>query len=94
MKPQWLSDARLIPDDVMSYLRKIAVHTVQEKGQSPEEIIKILGFDRSCIYDWLNRFREAGYDGLDTKKAPGSPARVTPDRDAWLKQVIDRKSVV
>jgi transposase len=88
MKPRWLSDARLIPDDVMSYLRKIAVHAVQEEGQSPEEVIKILGFDRSCIYDWLNRFREAGYDGLDTKKAPGSPARMTSDIDAWLKQVL------
>jgi hypothetical protein len=28
MKPTWLSDARLIPDEVMSYLRKIAVNAV------------------------------------------------------------------
>ena len=88
MKPQWLSDARLIPDDVMSYLRKIAVRAVQENGYSPEDVIKVLGLDRSCIYDWLKRFREAGYDALDTQKAPGSAARVRPDIEVWLKRVI------
>ena len=43
MKPDWLSDGRLIPDEVMSYLRKIAVHAVEEMGCSPEDVIKILG---------------------------------------------------
>ncbi|WP_157726415.1 hypothetical protein [Imhoffiella purpurea] len=47
MKPKWLSDARLIPDDVMSYLRKIAVRAVEESGYSPEDVIKIFGFSRS-----------------------------------------------
>ena len=88
MKPQWLSDARLIPDEVMNYIRKIGVHAVEENGESPEEVIKILGFHRSCIYDWLKRFRESGYDGLDTQKAPGSPPLVTPEIEAWLKWVI------
>ncbi|MEA1052686.1 hypothetical protein U5801_23160 [Lamprobacter modestohalophilus] len=32
MKPDWLSDARLIPDEVMSYIRKIAVNAVKEKN--------------------------------------------------------------
>jgi hypothetical protein len=32
MKPEWLSDARLIPDDVMDDLQKIAVHAVEEHG--------------------------------------------------------------
>jgi len=94
VKPHWFLDARLIPDDVMSSLRKIAVRAVQEDGYSPEDVIKILGLNRSCIYDGLNRFKEAGYDGLDTQKAPGSPARVTPDREAWLKQVILECSVI
>jgi len=88
MKPKWLSDARLIPDEVMSYLRKIAVHAVHENGYSPEDVIKIFGFSRSGIYDWLKRFREHGYAGLDTKKAPGSPASVTEEMDAWLKRIV------
>lgn len=88
MKPDWLSDARSIPDDVMSYLRKIAVHAVEENHHSPEDVIKVLGFSRSIIYDWLNRYQEDGYAGLDTKKAPGSPPIVTDEMDEWLKQTI------
>ncbi|MGV0982889.1 MAG: IS630 family transposase [Polynucleobacter sp.] len=88
MKPDWLSDARLIPDEVMSYLRKIAVHAVLEKGYSPESVIDALGLSRSCIYDWLNRFKGGGYESLDTKKAPGATPVLTSDMDDWLKQTV------
>ena len=88
MKPNWLSDARLIPDEVMSYLRKIAVNAVNEKGYRPEDVIGILGLSRSCIYDWMNRFRDHGYDGLDTQKAPGAEPVVTKVMDDWLKETV------
>lgn len=88
MKPNWLSDARLIPDEVMSYLRKIAVNAVEENHYSPEDVIKILGFSRSVIYDWLKRYQKDGYAGLDTKKAPGVSPIVTEEMDAWMKQTI------
>ncbi|WP_295400608.1 IS630 family transposase [uncultured Thiocystis sp.] len=88
MKPNWLSDARLIPDEIMSYLRKIAVNAVNEKGYSPEDVVDILGLSRRCIYDWMNRFREHGYDGLDTKKAPGAEPVVTKAMDDWLKETV------
>ena len=88
MKPNWLSDARLIPDKVMSYLRKIAVHAVVENHYSPEDVIKIFGFSRSVIYDWLKRYEKDGYGGLDTKKAPGVSPIVTEEMDVWLKQTI------
>lgn len=88
MKPNWLSDARLIPDEVMDYIRKIAVHAVKDLGCSPEDVVKIMNLSRSCIYDWLNRFSENGYDGLNTKKAPGAPPIITSKMDEWLKQTI------
>jgi transposase len=88
MKPRWLSDARYIPDEVMGYLRKIAVHAVEENGYSPEDVIKIFGFSRGTIYDWLKRFRQDGYAGLDSKKAPGAVPEVTAEMDAWLKQTV------
>ena len=49
MKARWLSDARKIPDEVMNYLRRIAVRAVEEKGHSPELIAEILGISRSSI---------------------------------------------
>lgn len=88
MKPNWLSDARLIPDEVMDYIRKISVHAVKDLGCSPEDVVKIMNMSRSCIYDWLNRFAENGYDGLNTKKAPGSPPIITSKMDEWLKKTI------
>lgn len=88
MKPDWLSDARQIPDEVMSYLRKIAVHAVEENNYSPEDVIKIFGLSRSSMYDWLKRYREHGYDGLDTKKAPGAEPVITEEMDGWLKRTV------
>lgn len=88
MKPKWLSDARLIPDEVMDYLRKIAVHAVEENGYSPETVIKMLGLSRGTIYDWLKRFKEHGYAGLDTKKAPGMEPVVTKEMDTWIKRAV------
>jgi len=92
MQPEWLSDARLIPDDVMSYLRKIAVRAVEENGYSPEDVIKIFGFSRSSIYEWIKRYRAHGYAGLDTKKAPGASATVMAEMDAWLKRIVLRST--
>jgi transposase len=88
MKPNWLSDGRLIPDEVMSYLPKIAVHAVEEHHFSPEDVTKMLGLSPSTIYAWLKRYREQGYAGLDTKKAPGAPPLVTEEMDAWLKRTV------
>ena len=88
MKPKWLSDARLIADEVMNHLRKIAVHAVEENGYSPELVIKILGLRRSTIYDWIKRFRELGYAGLDSQQAPGAKPTVTPELEAWLQRTV------
>jgi len=88
MKNDWMSDARKIPDEVMGYLRKIAVKAVNVEGYSPETVIDILGLSRSCIYEWLNRFDEDGYDALDTCKAPGMPAIVTPEMEDWLNETV------
>ena len=51
MKAEWLSDTRKIPDEVMNYLRPIAVRAVEEKQYSPELIADILGISRSSVYD-------------------------------------------
>jgi len=42
MKTDWMSDARLIPDETMSYLRKIAVRAVREFAQYSTKASQIL----------------------------------------------------
>ena len=88
MKADWLSDARKIPDEVMSYLRPIAVRAVEEKHYSPEVIADIFGISRSSIYDWLRWYRAGGEAALATRTAPGAPSVITPIMDWWLEQTV------
>ena len=53
MNDEWLLDGRKIPDEVMDYIRKMAVYAVRELGQSPELVIQVLNMNRSCMYRWL-----------------------------------------
>ena len=42
---EWLRDGRKIPDEVMGYIRKIAVEAVRERGHSPEVVAQIFNFN-------------------------------------------------
>lgn len=88
MNDDWLSDGRKIPDEVMSYFRKRAVQAVREKNQSPEVVAEVLGFNRSCIYDWLKSYDKGGYQALETRKAPGAEPIITPAMEQWLKETV------
>jgi transposase len=88
MANEWLDDARKIPDDVMSYIRKLAVRAVVYFGWSPEYVYKIFGMSRSSLYDWLEKFREGGYEALDTRIAPGATPVITREMDDWLEWVV------
>jgi transposase len=88
MKAKGLTDARKIPDEVMNYLRRIAVRAVEEHHHSPELMAAIFGISRSCMYDGLGEYGEEGEDPLATRKAPGSLPVMTADIDHWLKATI------
>ena len=87
-KPSWMSNHHLIPDNAMSFIRDIAVSAVVDRKRSPEEVSEVLGFSRSTIYSWLNRFAVDGYDGLESHQAPGAPSIITEDMDHWLKKTV------
>lgn len=88
MKTEWMFDARKIPDEVMNYLRRIAVRAVEEKHYSPEVVADFLDIGRSSIYDWLREYRARGEAALDTRKAPGAPPVMTPETDRWLRKTV------
>lgn len=70
------SDGRKIDRKALEAIRIRAVQRV-EAGESPEVVIKALGFTRARIYEWLARYREGGIDGLRSKKAPGRIAKLS-----------------
>ena len=72
MDMDWLKDGRKIPDDVMFYLRRMAVNAVRVLGKSPELVADYYNFNRSCIYRWLKQYDEGGFDALESKMPPGA----------------------
>ena len=66
------TDGRKISPEAMEEIRIRAVQRVQA-GESPEVVIKTLGFARACIYNWLARYRSGGWHGLRTGQRSGRP---------------------
>lgn len=69
------SDGRKIARNALEAIRIRAVKRV-EAGESPEVVIKALGFTRTLIYEWLAKYREGGVDALRSRKAPGKPPKL------------------
>lgn len=68
------NDGRKLSKSAREQQRITAVKRVVEKGESPEEVIKSLGFQRSCIYRWLALYRTGGYEALkDNPNHGGRP---------------------
>ena len=88
MNDEWMGDARKIPDEVMSYVRKLAVRAIEENNFSPESVAEVFGISRTSIYAWLRRFKNGGYAELDTKKAPCGPCEITEEIEEWLKNAV------
>ena len=81
------TDGRKLKHDVLTELRKRAVTRVQN-GESPEAVIRAMGFSRACIYNWLALFRSGGWNALDARKRGGRPRIVTPKMLAWIYAVV------
>jgi transposase len=94
MNLDWLADGRKIPDEVMYYIRVMAVNSIRVLGQSPEVIAKAYNFNRACIYRWLRHYDEGGFAALESETPPGAQPLVTGEMDEWLKQTVLNKSPV
>ena len=80
-------DGRKLKHVTREEIRIRAVKCV-EAGESPEVVIKALGFHRSCIYQWLAKYREGGIDALKTRKIPGRPPKLTGKQLEQLYKII------
>jgi len=59
-----------------------------EAGESPEVVIKALGFSRARIYEWLALYREGGLDALRAKPVPGAAPKLDGKALDWLYRTI------
>jgi len=65
-------DGRRLGHEALEQIRINAVQRV-EAGESPEVVIKSIGFERACIYRWIAAYRFFGIEGLKAKKLNGRP---------------------
>lgn len=80
-------DGRKLKHEVLTELRKRAVEQVQA-GESPEAVIRTMGFCRACIYNWLAMYRAGGWDALDARKRGGRPKKLNGRMIAWVYRVV------
>jgi transposase len=82
-----MMDGRKLKHEVLTELRKRAVARVQT-GESPEVVVRAMGFSRACIYNWLAMYRAGGWDGLDARKRGGRPRKLNGRIIRWVYQVV------
>src|ERR1700756_2621793 len=68
-------DARALDHKTLEEIRIRAVERVQA-GESPEVVIRTLGYSRSCIYTWLALYRAGGWGALRARALTGRPMKI------------------
>lgn len=84
-------DGRALDHKTLEEFRIRAVQQV-EAGESPEDVIRVLGFGRTVIYDWLAKYREGGIEALRAKPIAGRPSKLAGKQIKWLYRTITSKN--
>ena len=84
-------DGRALDHKTLEEIRIRAVQSV-EAGESPEDVIRTLGFGRTVIYSWLAKYREGGIDALRAKAISGRPSKMTGSQLKWVYKTVTGKN--
>ena len=84
-------DGRALAHKTLEEIRIRAVQRV-EAGESPEDVIRTLGFGRTVIYSWVAKYREGGIDALRAKPISGRPPKMTGRQLEWVYKTVTGKS--
>jgi transposase len=81
------TDGRRLNHEALEQLRVAAIKRVHA-GESPEEVIRSIGFTRSRIYEWLAAYRAGGWDALKARKATGRPQKLNAKQLRWIYNAV------
>ena len=83
-------DGRKVSPKAQEEIRVRAVQRVQA-GESPEDVVKTLGFARGSIYNLLARYRSGGWHALHTGQRTGRKKKLDGPQMRWLYKTIRDK---
>ena len=81
------NDGRKLNREAQAQIRITAVQRVLD-GESPEEVVKSIGYNRRIIYHWLALYRAGGFDALRVHKSSGRPPKLTGAQMMRLYNII------
>jgi transposase len=84
-------DGRKLDHKTREQIRIRAVKLVKA-GNSPEKVVKALGFHRSAIYQWLAAYHQGGINALKTKPITGRPSKLKGSQIKKLYDIITSKN--
>ena len=85
------SDARKLDHKTLEAIRIRAVEQVQS-GESPEVVVRALGFSRACIYNWLAAYRSGGWHALKARPLYGRPRIISGRQMKWIYDAVTLKN--
>jgi len=84
-------DGRQLDHKTREAIRIRAIKRI-EAGESPELIARVLGFHRSCVYEWIAKYREGGFEALKAKPIPGAKPKLNGRQIQWIYRTIVGKN--
>ena len=63
-----------------------------EAGEAPSAVMRVLGFARTVIYDWLKKYHSGGIEALRALPIPGRPPKLTERQQAWVYRTVTQNN--
>jgi transposase len=82
-----INDGRKLNREAQAQIRITAVQRVLN-GESPEKVIKSIGYQRRKLYLWLAQYRFGGFEALHVHKSSGRPPKLDGSQMMRLYNII------